>query len=48
MYKKIKIDKELFKVDRKTISFSKINDNQSDVHYWLSKLLLSDCNQSNY
>lgn len=37
MYKKIKIDKELSKVDRKAISFSTIDDNRSDVHYLWSK-----------
>lgn len=28
---------ELFKVNRKVISFRTIDDDGSDVHYWLSK-----------
>ena len=35
---KIKLmDEELFKIDRKAISFSTLDNNENDLKYWLSK-----------
>lgn len=31
------MDEELFKIDRKAISFSTLAKNESDLSYWLSK-----------